>query len=201
MVRDNDHARTQVTAVREVRDDIREEMERALNGTALPVQKKQEVVTRVGAVVERYISPYPHPEVLRQIEALAPGSAALIVQTARETIQHAHEIEMREIALRETELALIGTLAKEDIGSVREGRRYGLFAFVCILVFSGTMYCLGAKELAYIAFGVGSIGIVGQLIAGGRKLKIVGGQDRDGKSEPSTPDEALHAADIPQTKP
>ncbi|MEL6064684.1 MULTISPECIES: hypothetical protein [unclassified Methylobacterium] len=188
MARDKDHERTRVTTVHEVREGIREEMERALSGTSLPVQKKQEVVTRVGAVVERYISPYPHPDVIRQIEALAPGSAALIVQTATETIRHTHEIEKREIALREAELSLIGTLAQEDLGSVREGRRYGLFAFVCILLFSGTMYYLGAKELAYIAFGVGSIGIVGQLITGGRRLKGGGAQDIEKRSASATPD-------------
>jgi hypothetical protein len=176
MTRGRDHERTQVTAVREVRDDIRDEMERALSGTSLPIQKKQEVVTRVGAVVERYISPYPHPDVLRQIEALAPGSTALIVQTATEAIRHTAELEKTELALREKELDLIGTLAKEDFDSVREGRRYGLFAFVCILIFAGAMYYLGAKELAYIAFGVSSLGIIGQLITGGRTLRFGDGQ-------------------------
>ncbi|MGU3387741.1 hypothetical protein ACLBYG_24760 [Methylobacterium sp. D53M] len=186
-----------MTAVREVREDVREEMERALSGTSLPVQKKQEVLTRVGAVVERYISPYPHPDVLRQIENLAPGSTALIVQTAADTIKHNNDIENREIDLKEKELALIDTLAREDFNSVRQGRRYGLFAFVVILVFAGAMYYLGAKELAYIAFGVGSLGIVGQLITGGRKIKFDTGPAE--KEETGSPASTKSSTEVANT--
>lgn len=184
MPRNKEHERTHMMAVREVREDVKEEMERALVGTALPPQKRQEVVTKVGAVIERYTSDYPHPDVLRQIESLAPGMTALIVQTAAENIRHNNEVEKlelqlksKELELRNNELGTIKSLANRDLDSVDTGRKYGFAGFTCVLAFSSLMYYLGAHELSYAAFGVGSLGIVGQLISGGRKLNI--------KAEPS----------------
>ncbi|MCJ2061475.1 hypothetical protein MKK63_01945 [Methylobacterium sp. J-088] len=167
--------------------EIRGEVERALSGTTLPAQARQEVVTRASAVVERYASAYPHPDILRQIEQLAPGSTALIVKTASDTILHNNEIERRELDIKQEELGLIRTIATEDFSSVRQGRRYGLAAFFFLIIFSGVMYYLGAEKLSYIAFGVGSLGIVGQLITGGRKVSFLSaGSDEAGDSEVPT---------------
>ncbi|GAB6845265.1 putative membrane protein [Methylorubrum rhodinum] len=177
--------------VREVREDVREDVERALGGVPLPAQKKQEVATAIGAAVERYISPYPHPDVIAQIDKLAPGSAALIVQTAVDTIRHNNEIEKRELDLKEKEIELVDKISTADYGSVSQGRKYGLFAFVCILLFSAGMYYLGAEKLAYIAFGVGSLAIVGQLIlGGGHKFSLTTSPPGEGEGESEVPPSA-----------
>jgi uncharacterized membrane protein len=163
MSHENNHELTRIA--------LREEVERSLESvlpSTVPARKKQEAATRVEQLFERYSSPYPDPNFLARIEELAPGSTKQIIAATLEDLTHRRTMDMREADQKEREMNFVKDIASTEVGSVRQGRWLGFFAYIACLVFSGTMYSAGSEKLAYAAFGVAALGVISQLIRGGQ---------------------------------
>ena len=156
----NNHNRERTQTV------LREEVEKAL-GNNVPAKRVQDVVTRVGQIVDKYSSPYPDSEWLTQVEILAPGCTRDIVAASIDDLRSRRELEEKALALKDKELGLIQSIADGERSSTSQGRYVGFSAYLVAYIFSGIMYYIGAHELAYLGFGAGSLGIIAQLIKGG----------------------------------
>jgi hypothetical protein len=76
-------------------------------------------------------------------------------------------LDKLELDVRQREIGLVQGLASGEVGSVRQGRWLGFFAYIACLIFSGTMFVLGSETLALAGFGAAALGIIVQLIKGG----------------------------------
>lgn len=162
----NNHQSERTTTTAE---SLRDKIGRAL-GSQIPERDRQEVSTRVAQVVEKYSSPYPDAGYLREIEAICPGATQQIISASIQGMENNHKSDMREHDNRAAEINLVDKITNRDYWSVTYGRRYGFAAFSFLLLFSGSMFYLGAEYPAYGAFVLASVGVVQQLISGNSKL-------------------------------
>lgn len=162
MSHENNHELTRIA--------LREEVERSLESVLpanLPDKKRREAATKVEQILERYSSPYPDPATLGRLESLAPGSASEIIAATIRDLEHRRQMDAQQLDLRKEEIALVRGLAAGEVGSIRQGRWLGFFAYLACLGFSGSMYVLGSEPLAFAGFGAAALGIIAQLIRGG----------------------------------
>ncbi|MBX3568766.1 MAG: hypothetical protein KF914_11965 [Rhizobiaceae bacterium] len=163
---------------------VRQEVDRALGPTNLPEKQRQEVAVQLSKIVDRYSSPYPEVGYLEQIEKLSPGSTAKIIDATIKHLEHCHLNDMRDLDVKEKEIALVESVSVVDARSSLHGRILGFSAYVILILFSGVAYYMGASTLSYAAFGASVLGVIGQLITGSKSsIKIVqeNGEGLDGK--------------------
>jgi uncharacterized membrane protein len=184
MSHENNHELTRIS--------LREEVERSLEGVLpgnFPAKQKREAVARVEQILERYSSPYPDPNFLAKIEELAPGSAERIVAATLEDLQHRRTMDLRQADLKSEEINFVKEIAGAEVGSVRQGRWLGFFAYLACLIFSGAMFYAGSEKLAIAGFGAAAIGIVAQLIKGGSSgISITASPPNGDDDKPDKPD-------------
>jgi Predicted membrane protein (DUF2335) len=179
MSHENNHELTRIA--------LREEVERSLESVLpanVPDKKKREAATKVEQILERYSSPYPDPATLARLESLAPGSAGQIIAATIQDLEHRRTMDARNLDVREREIGLVKELAGGEIGSVRQGRWLGFFAYIGCLAFSGSMHVLGSETLALAGFGTAALGIIAQLIRGGGSGISVSAADAPDEKEP-----------------
>ncbi|WP_131196372.1 hypothetical protein [Lichenihabitans psoromatis] len=163
----NNHSRERTHTVA-----IRDAVERAL-GSSVSEDQMQDVATRVGQIVDKYSSPYPDSEWLGAVERLSPGLTKSIVEASIEDLKHRRHLEEQSLKIKAQEISLVAGIARGERESTSQGRMIGFLAYIAAYAFSALAYYLGAKELSYLFFGAGSLGIVTQLIRGGRSESSV----------------------------
>jgi uncharacterized membrane protein len=182
MSHENNHELTRIS--------LREQVERSLESVLpanVPAKQKREAVTRVEQILERYSSPYPDPNFLAKIEELAPGSAEKILSATLQDLEHRRAMDLRQADLKEQEISFIKEIAGAEVGSVKQGRWLGFFAYIACLVFSGAMFYAGSEKLAFAGFGAAALGIIAQLIRGGGSgisITAAASSSEDGADKP-----------------
>lgn len=120
-------------------------------GDLVPVDDREEVVSRIGAMVvrhEAFSGPIAHPSHLREYEAIVPGSAERIISMAEQQLNH--HINQEKIALK-------AETGDGRIGLWIGGAIFALLvacAFCAMMLDKGTLYAgifLGTAAVGGIA--------------------------------------------------
>lgn len=165
---ENNHELTRVA--------LREEVEKTLSDvlpTSLPAEKKQTAVSRVEQIIERYSSPYPDPVFLAHINDIVPGSAREILDASLEHLRHQQSIEKGQQAIQNRQIDLVKDLTEGELLSTRQGRTLGFLAYLSCLVFAAGAAYFGYEWLAGLSFTVAALGVIIQIIRGGKSAVSV----------------------------
>lgn len=123
-------------------------------GDLVPNQQKAQVVAQVVNLVkeEWYSGPIAHPSHLREYEEICPGSADRIISMAEGNLKHAQDMQSR---------ALEG-----DIEDTKDGRRYGFWALIALIIAALVATYLGHDGIAGGFLTAGALGVIGKFIQG-----------------------------------
>ncbi|MBU1175263.1 MAG: DUF2335 domain-containing protein [Alphaproteobacteria bacterium] len=101
---------------------------------------------------ERFQGPIAHPAHLREYEEILPGSAERIIKMAEENLEHSRAMQDKALSA--------------DIRDIQDGRKYGFFALLALIL--GAIICgmTGHEVLAGAFLGAGALGTIGVLVKG-----------------------------------
>jgi len=89
---------------------------------------------------------------LREYEEILPGSAERIIKMAEENLEHSRAMQDKALSA--------------DIRDIQDGRKYGFFALLALIL--GAIICgmTGHEVLAGAFLGAGALGTIGVLVKG-----------------------------------
>jgi len=101
---------------------------------------------------ERFQGPIAHPKHLREYEEIVPGSGDRIIKMAEGALEHQKEMQKQAL--------------DADIQDTQDGRRYGFWALIALIVAALACGLTGHEILAGLFLGTGALGTVGAFIRG-----------------------------------
>jgi hypothetical protein len=125
---------------------------RALRRDRKELARQQQGLTQLQAQIQTYQGPVPPPEILAQLDALVPGTAALILGDAHDQTQH--------------RIALEKKVVHHDIWRSWAGLGAGLVVAGGGLGLAAYMKSTGDSDGARIVGGIDLVGLVSVFVVG-----------------------------------
>jgi uncharacterized membrane protein len=115
-------------------------------------QQASQVVAQITALYmeESFSGPIAHPNHLRQYENILPGAADRIIKMAESSMEHSRAIQTTAIAA--------------EIKDTKDGRSYGFWALIALIVAATICGMSGHEIIAGAFLGTGVLGTIGLFV-------------------------------------